>query len=148
MPAFPSRAIEQIAESHEDRLVRLEDNTSEMATQLARVSTEHSLKLEHLTQTVANLAPRIFEKIDACIAPLTLRVNTNTAKIESIDGGIRAGALQIEHLKRQQVAVEVKQIAGRRRVATIKKALLALAVAGGGVLIKELAVNCWRLVFP
>jgi hypothetical protein len=133
VPALGNGAL--LAEAHEARLQRLETGMSEV---VARVG-EHGVKLDYLGQTLEDGITRLGEKMEACVRPVSERLDAVTGRSRALEMRVTAHQEVVDRL----IAEETSR-AGRRR--WLVRSGLALALAGLGATAGEAGKWLWGLI--
>ena len=117
---------EQIVESHEGRILRLEDGVQELSSGLAA----NNEKLESLNVRIDEGFSRISEKIDNCIAPLSDKlkdhINEDFKVVSKIDNLVENLDTQNDKIKDleeseiKRIKRLAKQLSENRGIKTLK----------------------------
>lgn len=134
MPAL--QKIEPMVEAHEDRIQRLEQGLSEVRVELAT----NSERLNAVVNKLDEIIPTVQGAIENCISPITQRLSDHLASDEKIHSEVAAALPRLQSL---EDAYEKK----KERKKAWKGFWYAVAVAGGGILTKELAVKLFTFYF-
>lgn len=130
---------EQIIESHEDRITRVEDATSKLSTQLA-TNTE---RLESLSQMVELTFDKIAQKVDNGISAINLSITNHVEKDKEFYKKVEVVSDRFERVDNRVDRLEEKAAHSKKKWDLAKKIAIPLLLALGGVIFERLGMVVW-----
>lgn len=123
MQPSTARDDSPLLDSHEERLKVLEENRSDVASQLAA----QTVQIRYLGQAIEEGLAEVGKKLEGFAAPISKQVQEVVATVEGL-----------------QTAETARKARRDERSAFMKKVGGAIALAAAGILGKEVAVLIWH----